>query len=143
VVEQAGRRVESAEAAKTLFAGSHPAIALLRQKRPTPGWHLFLASPMSAAGTPDAPWPPESLALAQQLQRSLSIDDRQWHRLKSQRSRRAAEQLAAALVQLLAGDDPRASRPTPARQDATALVEHALGWLRAEIRDPGGPSHGR
>jgi hypothetical protein len=54
---------------------------------------------MSAAGTPEAPWPPESLALAQQLQRSLSIDDRQWHRLKRRRSRRAAEQLAAALVQ--------------------------------------------
>jgi hypothetical protein len=107
---------------------------------------------MSASGTPEAPavastgsapWPPESLALAQQLQRSLSIDDRQWHRLKSQRSRRAAEQLAAALVQLLAADDPKASRPTPARQDATALVEHALGWLRAEISDPGCPSHGR
>jgi hypothetical protein len=74
---------------------------------------------MSAAGTPEAPWPQESLALAQKLQRSLSIDDRQWHRLKSQRSRRAAEQLAAA------------------------LVEHALGWLRAEISDPGCPSHGR
>ncbi|MFM7171256.1 MAG: DUF6439 family protein [Cyanobium sp.] len=97
---------------------------------------------MSATGMPEVPWPPESLALAQQLQRSLTIDDRQWHRLKSQRSRRAAEQLAAALVQLLAADDPKASRPTPARQDATALVEHALGWLRADISDPGCPSHG-
>ncbi|MEB3303292.1 MAG: DUF6439 family protein [Cyanobacteriota bacterium] len=97
---------------------------------------------MSATGMPEAPWPPESLALAQQLQRSLTIDDRQWHRLKSQRSRRAAEQLAAALVQLLAADDPKASRPTPPPQDATARGEHALGWLRADISDPGCPSHG-
>jgi hypothetical protein len=98
---------------------------------------------MSATGTSVAPWPPESLALAQKLQHSLRIDDRQWHRLKSQKPRRAAEQLASALVQLLAADDPRAALPTQARQDAIALLEHALGWLRAEISDPGCPSHGR
>lgn len=107
---------------------------------------------MSASGAPEAPgappggshaWPPEALALAQQLQHSLRIDDRQWHRLKTQRPRRAAEQLAAALVQLLAADDPRAAQPTQARQDAIALLDHALAWLRAEISDPGCPSHGR
>ena len=107
---------------------------------------------MPASGTPEAfstlqgsspLWPPEALPLAQQLQRSLGIDDRQWHRLKTQRPRRAAEQLAAALVQLLSADDPKAAMPTQARQDAIDLVEHALGWLRAEISDPGCPSHGR
>ena len=91
------------------------------------------ASPTSAVPSADPPvsstasgsergWPPEALDLAQRLQRSLTIDDRQWHRLKTQRSRRAAEQLAAALVQ---------------------LVDHALGWLRAEVSDPGCPAHGR
>jgi selenocysteine lyase/cysteine desulfurase len=107
---------------------------------------------MSVSGTPEAPargaeapspWPPEALALAQHLQRRLSLDDRQWHQLKAQRPRRAAEQLAAALVQLLAADDPKRSAPTPARQEAIALVEHALGWLRSEVSDPGCPSHGR
>jgi hypothetical protein len=88
-------------------------------------------------------WPPEALDLAQQLQRSLTIDDRQWHRLKTQRPRRAAEQLAAALVQLLAADAPETPKPTRAREEASALVEHALGWLRSEISDPGCPSHGR
>jgi hypothetical protein len=88
-------------------------------------------------------WPPEALALAQRLQQSLTIDDRQWHRLKSQRPRRAAEQLAAALVQLLAADSPASPTPSRAREDACALVEHALGWLRSEISDPGCPSHGR
>ena len=88
-------------------------------------------------------WPPESLDLAQRLQRSLTINDRQWHRLKAQRPRRAAEQLAAALVQLLAADDPRGSTPTRARQEAIALVDHALGWLRSEVSDPGCPTHGR
>ncbi|MFN9548101.1 MAG: DUF6439 family protein [Cyanobacteriota bacterium] len=88
-------------------------------------------------------WPPEALDLAQRLQRALTIQDRQWHRLKAQRPRRAAEQLAAALVQLLAADDPKSSAPTRARQEAIALVDHALGWLRSEVSDPGCPSHGR
>jgi len=47
------------------------------------------------------------------------------------RQRRAAEQLASALVQLLNGGD------------ATPMVEQGLGWLRGELRDPGCPSHGR
>lgn len=97
------------------------------------------ASP-SMAGASN--WPPEALALAQQLQRSLSINERQWHRLKSQRPRRAAEQLAAALVQLLAADDPKVQAASQGRRDAIELVEHALGWLRAEISDPGCPTHG-
>lgn len=106
------------------------------------------ASPASSAGLSassagERGWPPEALALAQALQRSLTIDDRQWHRLKTQRPRRAAEQLAAALVQLLSADDPKSGVATPARREATALTEHALAWLRAEISDPGCPSHGR
>lgn len=112
------------------------------------------ASPTSAVPSADPPvsstasgsergWPPEALDLAQRLQRSLTIDDRQWHRLKTQRSRRAAEQLAAALVQLLAADDPKSASPTRAREEAIALVDHALGWLRAEVSDPGCPAHGR
>jgi hypothetical protein len=108
---------------------------------------------MTASGTPEqaserdaqrpSPWPAEALALAQQLQRKLSIDDRQWHQLKTQRPRRAAEQLAAALVQLLAADDPQRSAPTQARLEAIALADHALAWLRSDLSDPGCPTHGR
>lgn len=90
-----------------------------------------------------AAWPDQSLQSAVELQRLLAIGDRDWHALKGQRSRRAAEQLAAALVQLLSGDDPRRSSSSPARDQAIALAEHALFWLRAEISDPGCPSHGR
>ena len=86
-------------------------------------------------------WPAGAQGLAVELQRQLSIGDRDWHALKGQRPRRAAEQLAAALVQLLAADDPGRRQPTQAREQATALVEHALQWLRAEISDPGCPGH--
>jgi hypothetical protein len=88
-------------------------------------------------------WPEGAAEQARVLHRQLAISDREWHALKSQRARRGAEQLAAALVHLLSADDPRQNRTGPARQEATALVEHALAWLRAEISDPGCPSHGR
>ncbi|MEX0588402.1 MAG: DUF6439 family protein [Cyanobium sp.] len=86
-------------------------------------------------------WPEGSLDQAVALQRLLTIADRDWHALKSQRTRRAAEQLAAALVLLLSGDDPGAPQASPARLEAIELVDHGLRWLRAEVSDAGCPSH--
>ncbi len=88
-------------------------------------------------------WPDGACELAITLQRRLSISERDWHALKAQRSRRAAEQLAGALVHLLSGDQPHSGTGNEARQRALALVEHARQWLAAEISDPGCPSHGR
>jgi hypothetical protein len=98
-------------------------------------------APAAPAGT--RTWPAEALPLAERLHRQLSIGDRDWHALKRQRPRRAAEQLAAALVQLLAADDPGATAATDGRLRAIALLENAQAWLRAEISDPGCPAHGR
>lgn len=92
---------------------------------------------------PHRDWPEQALSQAKALHRLLAIPERDWHALKSQRPRRGAEQLSAALVQLLSADDPRRAAGSPARDQAIALVEHALLWLRAEISDPGCPSHGR
>ena len=77
------------------------------------------------------------------LQQRLAIGDRQWHALKGQRARRAAEQVSAALVQLLSADRPGASQAGEGRQRAIALLENSLGWLRGELSDPGCPSHRR
>ncbi len=87
-------------------------------------------------------WPQDALPLAEQLQGQLSISDRDWHALKHQRPRRAAEQIAAALVQLLAADDPSQAAPTEARERAIALLDHAVAWLKREISDPGCAAHG-
>jgi len=101
-------------------------------------------SPVLPMPKPRQRWPEQALPLAAELQRSLSINDRQWHALKGQRHRRAAEQISSALVLLLQESEPSA---TPGKgttgQDAIELLEHALGWLKGEIRDPGCPSHGR
>jgi hypothetical protein len=90
-------------------------------------------------------WPEQALPLAIELQRSLCINDRQWHALKGQRQRRAAEQISSALVLLLRESESSAPclSTQGTGQEAIALLEHALGWLKGEIRDPGCPSHGR
>ena len=89
------------------------------------------------------PWPEGSRETAEALHRLLTIDNRQWHALKGQPQRRAAEQIAAALVQLLDPANPaHAPVATPQRQQAIDLLEHGLGWLRGELKDPGCPSHG-
>ncbi|NDG74586.1 MAG: hypothetical protein EBX49_04455 [Synechococcaceae bacterium WB8_1B_136] len=98
----------------------------------------------SPAANDASRWPQGSRAAAEALHQQLVISDRQWHALKGHPQRRAAEQLAAALVQLL--DDANAANgrgSTPQRQQALALVRHALAWLEGELRDPGCPSHGR
>ena len=103
-----------------------------------------MASPLSTAQrVSDRPddwhqhWPPGALEAAVALQRQLSIGERDWHALKNQRSRRGAEQLAAALVQLLHGDAPGQRQASEARLRALELLEHAQLWLKAEITDPG------
>ena len=91
-------------------------MAPIRDQQPTPN--------TKAADT-------KALSLAQALLDALRIDDRHWHALKSNRRHRAAEQLAAALNQLLHGHD----------EVALAQLQTAMGWLSGELRDPGCPDH--
>lgn len=107
------------------------------------------ASTAPVAAVPAVPaavasdWPPEALDLAIALHRKLQLGDRQWHALKHQKGRRGAEQISAALVQLL--HDPRGTGSgDPERRTAVlALLEQGLSWLKGELRDPGCPTHGR
>jgi hypothetical protein len=108
-----------------------------------PGPTNAAAPPAAGVGGKGGAWPEGSRELAEQLQRRLAIGDRDWHALKAQRSRRAAEQLAGALVQLLEADDSAATKGGEARQRAIALAASALAWLKGELRDPGCPDHGR
>lgn len=73
-----------------------------------------------------------AIELAQALLTKLSIDDRDWHRLKSNRKARAAEQAAAALVFLLK-NQPDESLPR---------LQQAVGWLDRSISAPPCPTHG-
>jgi len=75
-------------------------------------------------------WPPEAAHQAQELHECLRLTDRNWHQLKTDADRRAAELLAAALVQLLQGGS---------QDDACALADQGLRWLKRELKDPGCP----
>jgi DnaJ-domain-containing protein 1 len=87
-------------------------------------------------------WPPEALDWAERLHGQLAIGDRDWHRLKAQRPRRAAEQISAALVRLLASERPGGAVAGPDRQETVALLRNALDWLEGRVSDPGCPEHG-
>ncbi|ERN40468.1 hypothetical protein KR51_00030120 [Rubidibacter lacunae KORDI 51-2] len=71
-------------------------------------------------------------AIARTLAEQLAIAPQDWHRLKSNRRARAAEQAAAALVYLL-GDRP---------EEAIPRLQQAIGWLDRSISAPPCPTHG-
>lgn len=70
--------------------------------------------------------------LAQALAQRLTITPNDWHRLKSNRQRRAAEQAAAALVYLLNDQS----------EEALIRFQQATGWLDRSISAPPCPTHG-
>lgn len=84
---------------------------------------LILTSKLKDAST---------LELAQALAERLGIAPNDWHRLKSNRKARAAEQAAAALVFLL--------KEQP--EEALLRLNQAAGWLDRSISAPPCPTHG-
>jgi hypothetical protein len=72
------------------------------------------------------------LELAQALMERLSIAEKDWHKLKSDRKARAAEQIAAALVYLLKNQ----------KEEVSQRLEQATGWLNRSLFAPPCPTHG-
>ncbi|MBW4470278.1 MAG: hypothetical protein KME45_07715 [Stenomitos rutilans HA7619-LM2] len=70
--------------------------------------------------------------LAQALLAKLAIDNRDWHRLQSNRKARANEQAAAAIVFLLK-DQP---------DEALPRLQQAVAWLDRSISAPPCEAHG-
>lgn len=140
------------QAGDRLMPGRWPVAAGERAGGSGGGHHARMEQPSaqrpvdrsaSAVSQQRQSWPANAAEQAEALHRLLTIDDRQWHALKGQACRRAAEQLAAALVQLLAADGPGAGPDSPARDRAISLSSTAVAWLDGTLRDPGCPDHGR
>ncbi|MEO0408475.1 MAG: DUF6439 family protein [Cyanobacteria bacterium P01_A01_bin.135] len=74
----------------------------------------------------------DTLALAQALAERLAILPQDWHRLKGNRSARAQEQAAIALIHLL-NQQP---------EDALTRLQQAAGWLDRSVSAPPCPTHG-
>jgi hypothetical protein len=73
-----------------------------------------------------------TIELAQALAERLAIAPADWHRLKSNRPARAAEQAAMALLYLLK------DQPT----ESLERLQQATGWLDRSISAPPCPTHG-
>lgn len=73
-----------------------------------------------------------TIELAQALAQRLAISEKDWHRLKANRSARASEQAAAALVFLLKNQ----------AEEALPRLSQAVGWLDKSISAPPCPTHG-
>ena len=69
--------------------------------------------------------------LIKELHSELMISDNNWHQLKNNKYRRAAELIICALSQI-------ANNGT--KEDIEKLIEQSLLWIRGEIKDPGCPS---
>ena len=75
-------------------------------------------------------FPPETLAQALAEQLAISVKD--WHQLNTNRSVRAKEQTAAALVYLLKNQP----------EEALPRLAQAVGWLDRTLKAPPCPTHG-
>jgi hypothetical protein len=71
--------------------------------------------------------------LAQALMAKLTITDKDWHRLKTNRKARASEQAIAALVFLLKNQS----------EEALPRFQQAVGWLDGSISAPPCETHGK
>lgn len=71
--------------------------------------------------------------LAQALAEQLAISVKDWHRLSANRSVRAKEQAAAALVYLLKNQP----------EEALPRLSQAVGWLDKTLKAPPCPTHGK
>jgi hypothetical protein len=100
--------------------------------------HSPVSNPQGDAAAVAAPHLAQALAeasaeeLAQALLAKLAIAEKDWHRLKTNRTARASEQTAAALVFLL--------KRQP--QEALPRLQQAVGWLDRSITAPPCPTHG-
>tara|TARA_B100000029_G_C17568344_1_gene955786 strand:+ start:1645 stop:1896 length:252 start_codon:yes stop_codon:yes gene_type:complete len=72
-------------------------------------------------------WKEEAKELAIKLHLLLIIDDKNWHELKNDSDRRAAEQLSAAMVQLVSGGES---------SNIEDLIQQSLLWVKREIKAP-------
>ncbi len=76
-------------------------------------------------------WSTSVINLIKLLHSELVLKENDWHKLKNEKSRRAAELLVSALSQIV--NDGKES-------DIEELILQSLKWVKGEVQDPGCPS---
>ena len=64
--------------------------------------------------------------LLRALNQKLMINHTNWHKLKGNKNRRAAELISSALSQLIVGEN---------ENEAILYLEESLKWMKGEIKD--------
>ena len=77
-------------------------------------------------------WPSKAQELSRELLEQVRITEKDWHQLKSDPKRRAAEQLAGAISQLLHGGE---------EIQVEQMTTEAIRWLKGEAITPKCPKH--
>ena len=77
-------------------------------------------------------WSKTIKTLSIDLHSQLSLNNQNWHKLKDNPDRRAAELMAGAMVQLTSGGE---------LADVEALLNQSLRWIKREIKAPPCPDH--
>jgi len=77
-------------------------------------------------------WPLGTNEIIKELYLKISLNNRNWHQLKTNSDRRAAELLTSALAQIINKGK---------KEDVISLIEQSLKWVKNEVKDPGCPSH--
>ena len=80
----------------------------------------------------DKVWSNETKSMIKRLHSELSLNDRNWHKLKNNSDRRASQLLISAISQISEEGN---------KDDVILLIEQALKWVKNELKDPGCPSH--
>ena len=71
-------------------------------------------------------WSEETIELVKTLNQDLSINHRNWHKLKGKKNIRAAELISSALCQLIIGNN---------ETDSIAYLEESINWLKGKNID--------
>ncbi len=77
-------------------------------------------------------WTTKTYTLIKELHLELTLNNKNWHKLKNNNSRRSAELLSSALCQIINDGN---------KNDIESLIQQSLLWIRKEVKDPGCPSH--
>ncbi len=77
-------------------------------------------------------WTDKSKSLIKELHSELCLNNKNWHLLRKNPDRRAAELLISAISQISQGGN---------KNDVISLMEQAIKWIKNEVQDPGCGSH--
>ncbi len=77
-------------------------------------------------------WPEKVHLLVKELHNEISLNNYNWHKYRGDKHRRSAELIISAVSQLINDGDEK---------EIEDLLNHAILWIREDIKDTGCKGH--